>query len=307
MTVKIINIIFLLTMPFLYLGIINKTKAFWTGRKGAPVIQPFFDFFKLLKKGEVIGFSTSIIFQIAPSVTFASILFAGLLVPITLSSSVLPFDGDFILFAYILATGKFLSILGAMDTGSSFEGMGASREAAFTSFIEPAFFIIMASLAMLSGSISFEKILSLPYLHNSLITLIMALIIAALFIMLITEGSRVPVDDPNTHLELTMIHEVMVLDNSGPDLALINYGSGMKMVVITSLIEALIIPVNLPLFYYILLFTAVQMISAVLIGCLESFIARLRMSKVPQFILLMTSLALIILSLTAFFSFGVGP
>ena len=304
MTEKIINIAFLLVLPFLYTGIINKTKAFWSGRKGASIVQPFFDFVRLLKKGEVISRTTSIIFQIAPSVSFASVLFAGLLVPMAGSIAVLPFDGDFILFAYILATGKFLSILGALDTGSSFEGMGASREAAFTSLIEPAFFIILASLSMLSGSFSFEKILSLPYLDNGLKALILSLTVASLFIMLITEGSRVPVDDPNTHLELTMIHEVMVLDNSGPDLALINYTAGMKMVVITSLIASLIIPRGPGLLYSVLLFTGVQLISAIIIGCVESFTARLRMSQVPQFILLMTSLALITLSVIAFFTFG---
>jgi formate hydrogenlyase subunit 4 len=221
-----------------------------------------------------------------------------------LKEAVFPFDGDFILFAYILAAGKFTGILGALDTGSSFEGMGASREASFTSFIEPAFFIILASLSVLSGSSSFEKILSLPYLNNGLLTLITALIIASLLIMLITEGSRVPVDDPNTHLELTMIHEVMVLDNSGPDLALINYGSGMKMVVITSLIASLVIPGGRSLLLSVLLFTAVQVITAAIIGSMESFITRMRMSQVPKFVLLMTSLALIVLSLTAFFSFG---
>lgn len=304
MTGKIINIAFLLVMPFLYIGIINKTKAFWTGRKGASIIQPFFDFTKLLKKGEVISSTASFIFQIAPSASLASVLFAGLLVPMISNAAVFPFDGDFILFAYILATGKFLGIMGALDTGSSFEGMGASREAALTSFIEPAFFIILASLSVLSGNSSFEKMLSLPYLNNSLMTLIVALIIISLLIMLITEGSRVPVDDPNTHLELTMIHEVMVLDNSGPDLALINYGSGLKMVVITSLIASLIIPGGRSLLYSFLTFAAVQVMTAAIIGSMESFITRLRMSQVPKFVLLMTSLALIVLSLTAFFSFG---
>ena len=142
----ILNIAFLLIFPFLFIGLINKTKAFWAGRKGASVLQPFYDFLKLLSKGEVISSPSSFIFIITPSLMFASIIFAGLLVPIFSHKAILSFGGSFILFAYIMALGKFFSLIGAMDTGSSFEGMGASREASFSTLVEPAFFIIISSI-----------------------------------------------------------------------------------------------------------------------------------------------------------------
>ena len=137
-----------------------------------------------------------------------------------------------IVFAYILGLGKFFALISAMDTGSSFEGMGASREACFTSIVEPAFFMVIGSIMALTGNYTFDalgKILSSAGTYGILIIVFTALV---LFIMLLTEGSRVPVDDPATHLELTMIHEVMILDNSGVDLALMTWASGMKMVIL---------------------------------------------------------------------------
>jgi len=294
----LLNIIFLLTFPFLFIGIINKTKAFWAGRKGASVFQPFYDFIKLLKKGEVISATTSFVFAISPSLTFASVVFAGLLVPVFNHRAILSFEGSFILFAYILALGKFFSLIAAMDTGSSFEGMGASREASFSTLVEPAFFIIMASIIALSGNYTFQSLSLILQNSGSFGYLIIILSVFALFIMMLVEGCRVPVDDPNTHLELTMIHEVMVLDNSGSDLAFILYGSGMKMVILASLIANLIIPADLSLFYSVIAFVGIIFILAIIIGTLESSFARLRMTHVFEFIFTMSSISLIILSLT---------
>ena len=294
----LLNIIFLLVLPFLFVGIINKTKAFWGGRKGASVFQPYYDFAKLLKKGEVISTTTSFIFILAPSLTFASVVFAGLLVPIFNHRAILSFEGSFILFAYILSLGKFFSLIAAMDTGSSFEGMGASRESCFSTLVEPAFFIIMASIIALSGNYSFQSLSLILQKSGSLGYLIIILSVFALFIMMLIEGCRVPVDDPNTHLELTMIHEVMVLDNSGTDLALILYGSGMKMIILASLIANLIIPANLSLFYSGISLIGIFFILAFVIGSLESSFARLRMTHVFEFIFTMSSISLIVLSLT---------
>ncbi len=294
----ILNIIFLLITPFLFIGLINKTKAFWAGRKGASVFQPFYDFMKLLKKGEVISTTTSFIFNTAPSLTFATVIFAGLLVPIINQKSILSFEGSFILFAYILALGKFFSLIAAMDTGSSFEGMGASREACFSTLVEPAFFIILGSILALSGNYSFQSFSLILQKASGLGYMIIALSVLALFIMMLIEGCRIPVDDPNTHLELTMIHEVMVLDNSGPDLAMILYGSSMKMIIFASLIANLIIPAGIGLFYSALLFLGILLLIAIIIGTIESDFARLRMTHVFEFIFIMSSISLIILSLT---------
>ncbi|MDD3013255.1 MAG: NADH-quinone oxidoreductase subunit H [Candidatus Gastranaerophilales bacterium] len=294
----ILNILFLLISPLLFIGLINKTKSFWAGRKGPSVFQPFYDFIKLLKKGEVISTTTSFIFNMAPSLTFASILFAGLLIPIINHRAVLSFEGSFILFAYILAMGKFFSLAGALDTGSSFEGMGASREASFSTLVEPAFFIIIGSIIAISGNYSFKSLSLILQNIDGLGFLIITLSVIALFIMMLIEGCRIPIDDPTTHLELTMIHEVMILDNSGPDLALILYGSAMKMIIFASLIINLIIPASLGLIYSIPLFIGILFLMAIIIGTIESDIARLRMTHVFEFIFIMSSISLIILALT---------
>lgn len=299
MIIKLINIIILLTFPFIFIGVANKVKAFWAGRKGASILQPFYDFVRLIKKDIIVNKATSIIFQIAPAVTFASILFAGLLVPIINFKSIISFEGNFILFAYILGLGKFFSLIGAMDTGSSFEGMGASREASFSTIIEPAFFILLASVIALTGNYTFESFSMILQKAGAYGALIIIIAVLALFIMLLVEGCRVPVDDPNTHLELTMIHEVMVLDNSGIDLGLILYGSAMKMLIIASLIANILIPANFGILTSILLYSGIILLIAVIIGTLESSIARLRMSHVFESIFVMSSLSLVVLALVA--------
>lgn len=293
-----LNILFLLIFPFLFIGLINKTKAFWAGRKGASIVQPYYDFVKLLRKGEVISPTTSIMFKVFPSLLLASTIFAGLLVPIFNHKAIWTFEGSFILFAYILALGKFFSLTGAMDTGSSFEGMGTSREASFSILIEPAFFIIMSSIIALSGNYSFNSLSLIVQKSGDIGYLTIILGVIALFLMMLIEGCRVPVDDPNTHLELTMIHEVMILDNSGPDLAMIIYSSGMKLIILASLIANLIIPADLIALHSIMAFIGIILLLAVIIGTLESAIARLRLSHIFEFAFLMSSVSLIILSLT---------
>ena len=237
--IMIVNILIILIFPLLFTGIINKTKAFWGGRKGASIFQPYYDFIKLMKKGEVISRVTSPVFFLFPVISLSTVIFAGLLLPIIDHKAVISFEGSFILFAYILALGKFFSIIGALDTGSSFEGMGAAREAFFTSIPEPAFFIILGSISIFGEINSFENLFGLYHAGSELSLLIVVLTVIILFIILLVEGSRIPIDDPNTHLELTMIHEVMVLDNSGPSLALIQYGAAMKIMILSSLITEL--------------------------------------------------------------------
>ena len=294
----ILNILFLLIFPFLFIGLINKTKAFWAGRKGASIFQPFYDFVKLLKKGQIISTTTSQIFVVFPSLLLASVIFAGLLVPIFNHRAILSFEGSFILFAYILALGKFLSLAGAMDTGSSFEGMGASREASFSTLVEPAFFIMLSSIMALSGNYSFKSLSLILQKSDDLGYLIIALGVIALLIMMLIEGCRVPVDDPNTHLELTMVHEEMILDNSGIDLAIIMYSSWMKLVIFALLIANIIIPADLTGLYSMLAFVGIISALAIIIGTIESAFARLRLTHIFQFAFMMSSISLIILALT---------
>lgn len=304
MAIKILNLIIVLFVPFLMLGVIKKTKAFWGGRYGAPVLQPLYDFVKLMKKDFVISKTTSGIFRITPVVVIASALFAALFVPLASSSAIINVPAGFIIFAYILGLSKFFSLIGAMDTGSSFEGMGASREACFTTIVEPAFFMLLASIMALSGNYTFDALSKIIENSGNYGILICIFALIALFIMILTEGSRVPVDDPATHLELTMIHEVMILDNSAADLALITWASGIKMLLLSSLIAAIVIPQGLPQWMAVLAYLALMFIISVIIGTIESATARIRMSHVFEFIFVMSSFALVVLALVVARMFG---
>ena len=304
MLIKIIIYTILAVSPLLFTGIINKVKAIWAGRKGAPVLQPYYDFFKMLRKGEVISKTTSFVFQITPSINIAAVLLALMIVPIPCVGSIISFEGDFVLFAYVLGLSRFMTVIAALDTGSSFEGMGASREVTFASIVEPAFFIIIGTLALLTNQISFSAIFAMLNASIGYTLLVKLLLFTSLFIMLLTEGSRVPVDDPNTHLELTMIHEVMILDYSGPDLAFILYSSALKMLVISLLIANLFVPVYLALLQGLLLLGLILFIVFYSVGIVESLIARSRMSHVPQFVFLITALSLTAFAVVAFFLRG---
>ena len=287
------------------MGVIKKTKAFWAGRKGAPLLQPLYDFLRLMKKETVYSTTTSWVFKLAPVINFAAIIFASLFVPLIKGYAILNIPFAFIVFSYILGLGKFFSLIAALDTGSSFEGMGASREACFSTIVEPAFFIVMASVVALTKITSFENLKYILYNSGIYGILIVVLAVLALFIMLLVEGCRVPVDDPNTHLELTMIHEVMILDNSGFDLGLIVWGSTIKMFLLEALIASLIIPSNIPFIAYITAFLAIIFLISVIIGTIESSIARFRMTHVFEFIFIMSIMALLILTLTTYRIYGI--
>ena len=302
--ILILNILIILIMPFLMIGMVKKTKAFWAGRKGVCILQPFYDFVRLLKKEAIYSETTSWIFKFTPVINFSAIIFASLFIPLINGAAIINIPFAFIIFSYILALSKFFSLISALDTGSSFEGMGASREACFSTIVEPAFFVIMALIISLTQITSFENLKMILENSGAYGILIIILSIAALFIMLLVECSRVPVDDPTTHLELTMIHEVMILDNSGIDLGFILWGAMIKMFLFASLIASLIIPLGLSLWAYTVCFIAVIFLIAIIIGTIESSIARFRMSHVFEFIFVMSILALLILTLTTYRIYG---
>lgn len=309
MKTGLINILFILFAPFLFIGIVNRVKAFWAGRKGQSVLQPFYDFLKLMKKGEVVSRTAGFVFQMAPSVVLAVSIAAALVVPLAGRSALFSFNGDFIFFCYVLSLGKFFSIISAMETGSSFEGMGASRESFFTTIAEPAFFLLIGSLAFSTDGGSFAAMFTTIYAAQPAVhpfsLLVSVLSCICVFLLMLTEGCRVPVDDPNTHLELTMVHEVMVLDNSGPGLALINYASAIKIFLYSSLIVNLALPTGFGFWQDILLFSGTTFLVAILTGMVESVIARLKMAHIPQYLFVLVSLSLIILSSAAVIKFGV--
>lgn len=304
MIMKLLNFIILLFVPFIMMGLIKKTKSFWGGRKGPSIWQPLHDFVRLIKKDFVISKTTSVVFKIAPVFAIATVLFASLFVPLASGSALINVEAGIIIFAYTLALGKFMSLISAMDTGSSFEGMGASREACFTSIVEPAFFMLVASIMALTGNYTFDSLTQIMSNAGSYGVLIAFFAVIVLFLMILIEGSRVPVDDPATHLELTMIHEVMILDNSGSDLAIYTWANGIKMLLISSLIANIIIPSNLSDWMSILCYLLIMCLISVVIGTVESGMARIRMSHVFEFIFIMSSLALVVLSLVAARMFG---
>ncbi|MBW6482674.1 MAG: NADH-quinone oxidoreductase subunit H [Vicingaceae bacterium] len=276
-----------------FMGIVIRTKSITSGRKGPGIFQPMKDVFRLWKKGAVYSETTSFIFQIAPSIYFASVLMAILTIPFGEYPGLVSFNGDFVFFAYVLAIGKFFSIIGALDTGSSFEGMGASREALYSLLAEPAFFILMGSFALFTGHTSFVDIFT--SLHfGTYISYALGILATFILIMIaMIENSRMPIDDPKTHLELTMVHEVMILDNSGFDLGLILYATNLKFAMYGALIANFFIE-SLPIYISILIFLAVQFTFAIIVGILESFNARFRMGNNAQFIFTLTSLSLLI-------------
>jgi formate hydrogenlyase subunit 4 len=281
-----VHLVLLLAFPPLLLGAINKTKALCAGRAGPPLLQPYRDLWKLLRKGAVYSRTTTWLFRAGPIVSLAAVLCAGLVLPLAANTSPLGFSGDVVVFAYLLGLGRFFTMAAALDTGSSFEGMGASREAAFSALAEPALFLSMAILCVPARSATFADAFGeLPWAtwgfgHPTYLAAALSL-----FAVLLAENSRIPVDDPNTHLELTMIHEVMVLDHGGPDLGLILYGSAVKLFVIGTLLLHILLPIPAAGGWWgIALLCGGQIGLAMLVGIVESVMARLRLPRVPQFL-----------------------
>lgn len=287
---RLIHIAILLAFPPMMLGVINKTKAWFAGRNGPPVLQTYYDLAKLFRKGLVISETTTWVFVAGPIVTLVTVAMAGLLVPIGCFDSPIMFTGDLILFAYLLALARFFTTSAALDTGSSFEGMGAAREVTFACLSEPALFFALLVLAKASGSLTLTTMLHGPEGGFTMAQAAPLVCVAVgLFVVLLAETCRIPVDDPNTHLELTMIHEVMVLDHSGPLLGVILYSAAMKMFVLGAVLLHIIAPfrtatlwANWPVFL------AEMLGLAVVIGVVESMMARLQMRHVPYLLVAAT-------------------
>jgi formate hydrogenlyase subunit 4 len=288
-----------LALSPLLLGIINRTKAFFAGRQGKPLLQAYYDLAKLLRKGAVYSRTTSGVFRAGPIVGLASALTALAVVPLGGAPAPLHFTCDLIFMAYLLGVMRFFTVAAALDTGSAFEGMGASREVQFSVLAEPVLLLSLAAMAQAStASVSTRSLgnlehLSLSGMYSSLSLsawmhagTALLLIAGALLAVLLTESSRIPVDDPNTHLELTMIHEVMVLDHSGPDFAMILYGAALKLWIMSALLAGVLVPVRSgrPLVDAAAAIGGIFVV-AVAIGIIESSMARLRLLRVPQLLI----------------------
>jgi formate hydrogenlyase subunit 4 len=289
-----------LALPPLLLSIVARTKTWFAGRVGPPWLQPYYDLHKLVNKEVVFSRTTTWVFRAGPLVNLAALLTAATLIPVLSSGSLLGFAGDVILVAYLFALGRMFTVLAAMDTGSSFEGMGASREVTFGTMSEPALFLSFIVMAIATKSLQLNHMIG-PRLFEAWSTVgpAMLLVVGALLIVLLTETCRMPVDDPTTHLELTMIHEVMVLDHGGPDLACITYAAALKFLLLGSILLHAAFPhpgwppwIDAPL-------RLVELFAlAVLVGIIESSMARLRLNRVPLLLAGATVLAALAAVLT---------
>jgi formate hydrogenlyase subunit 4 len=267
-------------LPPLLQGVINRTKAVFGGRQGPPLLQPYFDLWRLLNKGTVQSTTTTWIFRLGPVASLVVAVLAAMLIPLGYASAPVSFTGDLLLFAYLLALGRFCMVLAALDTGSAFEGMGAAREVTFACLAEPAMFFCLLVLAKVSGSLRMADLFVTSW---TVAAAPLILVLTSWFLLMLAENSRIPFDDPNTHLELTMIHEVIVLDHSGPMLAMIQWAAALKLFISAALVVRLAVPldwgspwIDWPIF------TVCVLAVAVLVGVVESVMARLRMTAVPH-------------------------
>ncbi len=293
MMLSLLHLLLVLAMPILLVGVVNRTKSWWVGRRGPGLLQSLWDLRRLLGKQAVLSTTASALFRSGPYAVLVCSLVAASMVPLLGQFAPLSFDHDFVAVAYTLGLGRIVLMVCALDVGSSFEGMGAAREASFSTYAEPAFFLLLGTSSAATGMHSFAD--AIGALHHSAHFALMAVpLVLALLILLQTEASRVPVDDPLTHLELTMIHEVMILDHSGPELAAMQYAAALKMALYAGLIAALLNPFDPRLApVAALLFCVAAMLAvAVTVGCVESLSARLPLRWVGGYLLLASALAL---------------
>lgn len=283
----------------LLLGVINRTKAGFAGRRGPPLLQSYFDLAKLLRKGAVYSRTTTWVFRAGPIVGLAAVVTALMLVPVAGVPAPLAFAGDLVLFVYLLGLLRFFAVVAALDTGSSFEGMGSSREVQFAALAEPAMLLGLAVGARRSGTLSLSEML--PHLSVNVWFEdgpALALVVASLFAVLLAENARIPVDDPNTHLELTMVHEAMALDHCGVDLAFITYGAALKLWVLGAILVGLVVPARVGNPWLDTAAAVGGMFAlAVVVGVVESTMARLRVLRVPQLLVGASALSMLALIL----------
>jgi formate hydrogenlyase subunit 4 len=275
-------IILILLSPFLA-GVISKVKAKYAGKKGPSFLYPYFLIIKLFNKSIIYSNVTSSVFKLSPIINFIIYFIALFFIPFYGNNSIFSFNYDFIFLFYLFALGRFFMVIAALDTGSSFQGMGASREVFFSILAESTIFMILIYFVKLSSKLSFSNFFTIDFWNTS--GLLNIIIIISLFIIMLTESSRVPVDDPSTHLELTMIHEVMVLDNSGSDMALIHLASDLKLLFYASLISKIISSAIKTPSIAFFVFCSSLFVIYILIGIIESSFARYKMNLVPKFIL----------------------
>lgn len=310
-TYLIVQIIAIILVAPLVNGVIKKVKAFTQKRKGGSLFQMYFDLFKLFKKTAVVSDVSSWIFKVTPYIVFATAIAAALIVPVTTLIKPVWFPGDIIMMIYIFALGRFFMMLAALDTGSTFGGMGASREAMISSLIEPSILVSLITVGLIAKSTTVSAIMNfMQEVHNPLIHPVYIMAFCALFIIIIAETSRTPVDDPGTHLELTMVHEAMILEYSGRSLALMELGAAIKQLVFITLLVNIFIPhdqmIHLTGFgavgISLLIYLIKVILAAICIAIAEVSTVKLRLFSIPNLAAL--SFILSFIGFLQYFVFG---
>jgi formate hydrogenlyase subunit 4 len=304
---KAVQSLLLILLAPLVRGVIARLKARIQNRRGSSVWRPYSDLFKLFRKEDLVPATASFVFRLAPIVLFATTLVVAAFVPLLFGSALLGVTGDFVLLVYLLALGRFFLMLGAMDGGSPFGGMGASREALVSTLAEAPFLLALMSVAVAARTGTITGIVQWTVGQNFFqFSAVHALAFVALALVAIAETGRIPVDNPTTHLELTMIHEAMVLEYSGPSLALIEWASAIKLTVVMALLIALFVPwgmaasltaaaIAIAALVLLLKMAALLLVLALM----ESSVAKLRMYLVPDFLGVALALAILAVVFTA--------
>jgi formate hydrogenlyase subunit 4 len=300
MLLALANLLALVVMPFLTAGLILRVKSLWSGRKGPPLLQPAFDVLRLLRKAPVYSDTTTPVFRIAPWMFLITALGSATLAPSFGSTPLISFPFDYLWLIQIWALGRVGVMLAALDTGSAFEGMGSAREATFSTLLEPVLLLTLGALCLSSGAQTLHEALAATWGVGDTSVVVGLLSVIALLIALQVEAGRMPVDDPTTHLELTMVHEVMVLDHAGPDLAAIQHGSAIKLYVASSIVATLLNPWSgQGLWLGAAANLALCVAVALTVGTIESLVARLKLSAVPKYIAVALASAALALFATA--------
>ncbi|MCI0350627.1 MAG: NADH-quinone oxidoreductase subunit H [Acidobacteriales bacterium] len=304
----IVQALLLVLLAPLVRGIVGRLKASLQNRQGASIWRPYWDLAKLFRKEDLVAGTASPIFRIAPVLVLASSIAAAAFVPVLHVRSVFGFTGDFVLLVYLLAMGRFFLLLGAFDGGSAFGGMGASREALVSTLAEAPLLLGLTAVSILAQASSISGIAEWTLGKNFFeVSAVHVLALSALTIVMLAEAGRIPVDNPTTHLELTMIHEGMVLEYSGPSLALVEWANAIKLTLMLSLLIALFAPwgiatsVSVAALGWALAAYAVKILLGVLLlAIVESSVAKLRMYLVPDFLGVATALSILAVIFTMF-------
>jgi formate hydrogenlyase subunit 4 len=289
----LLNTVFIILISPLFISLIKKVKAYMQGRQGPPLLQTYYSLLKLLKKETVYSNNTSLIIRITPYINVVCVIVASLFVPVVFIPGMTAGFGNVILFLYLLVCAKFFMALAGLDAGSTFGGMGSSREMTFSAVIEPVIIIVFAALGLLLKTTNIYQMFATSLQSSLLINPSTLLISLSLFIILIVESSRIPVDNPETHLELTMIHEAMLLEYSGPDLAMMELSHAVKQTLLMAVLINVLFPWGLTtspnifsVSVSIITFITKGVVLATAIGVFESMFAKSRLFRLPNLFML---------------------